>query len=493
MKQKYLLAIDQGTTSTRSIIYNKNIEPISKKQIEIKQIFPHEGWVEHDPEEIWRSVKLTMKNVIKKSKINPKNIVSIGITNQRETVILWNRITGKPIYNAIVWQDKRTSQYCEKIKTKNLEKNINKTTGLTIDSYFSATKIKWIIENVKNAKKLIKKNDLLFGTIDTWILWKLTNGKSHYTDVTNASRTMIYDIEKKNWSNQLLRLFKIPKKILPKVKPNIYNFGETKILNHYIKINGIAGDQQAALIGQGCFNKGMSKSTYGTGCFFLMNIGKKPKYSKYKLLTSIAYEINNETFYCLEGSIFVAGSAIQWLRDGIKIIKSAQETSNLFKKADLEQEIYIVPAFTGLGAPYWNQNVRGAIYGINRNTGVAEIVNATLKSIAYLTKDLINLMQKDSSTKINQIKVDGGMVNNQSFIKFLTDILNINIIKPKYSETTALGAAYLSALGSGLTNILEIKNKQNKFKIYEPNMNEKVRKILYRRWTNAVNKTLLKL
>ena len=237
----------------------------------------------------------------------------------------------------------------------------------------------------------------------------------------------------------------------------------------------------------------MSKSTYGTGCFFLMNIGKKPKYSKYKLLTSIAYEINNETFYCLEGSIFVAGSAIQWLRDGIKIIKSAQETSNLFKKADLEQEIYIVPAFTGLGAPYWNQNVRGAIYGINRNTGVAEIVNATLKSIAYLTKDLINLMQKDSSTKINQIKVDGGMVNNQSFIKFLTDILNINIIKPKYSETTALGAAYLSALGSGLTNILEIKNKQNKFKIYEPNMNEKVRKILYRRWTNAVNKTLLKL
>ena len=493
MKQKYLLAIDQGTTSTRSIIYNKNIEPISKKQIEIKQIFPHEGWVEHDPEEIWRSVKLTMKNVIKKSKINPKNIVSIGITNQRETVILWNRITGKPIYNAIVWQDKRTSQYCEKIKTKNLEKNINKTTGLTIDSYFSATKIKWIIENVKNAKRLIKKNDLLFGTIDTWILWKLTNGKSHYTDVTNASRTMIYDIEKKNWSNQLLRLFKIPKKILPKVKPNIYNFGETKILNHYVKINGIAGDQQAALIGQGCFNKGMSKSTYGTGCFFLMNIGKKPKYSKYKLLTSIAYEINNETFYCLEGSIFVAGSAIQWLRDGIKIIKSAQETSNLFKKADLEQEIYIVPAFTGLGAPYWNQNVRGAIYGINRNTGVAEIVNATLKSIAYLTKDLINLMQKDSSTKINQIKVDGGMVNNQSFIKFLTDILNINIIKPKYSETTALGAAYLSALGSGLTNILEIKNKQNKFKIYKPNMNKKVRKILYRRWTNAVNKTLLKL
>ena len=489
----FILSIDQGTTSSRVVIYDDSFSVIDSLQKEVNQFFPKNGWIEHNAIEIWNDVKILIQKILKKNKIQASEVLSIGITNQRETTVLWDKNTGKPVQNAIVWQDRRTINICKNLQEKKLDKRIQEITGLIIDPYFSATKIKWLIDNNSEAKILAKEGNLLFGTIDTWILWKLTNGKSHYTDVTNASRTMIYDIEKKNWSNQLLRLFKIPKKILPKVKPNIYNFGETKILNHYIKINGIIGDQQAALIGQGCFNKGMSKSTYGTGCFFLMNIGKKPKYSKYKLLTSIAYEINNETFYCLEGSIFVAGSAIQWLRDGIKIIKSAQETSNLFKKADLEQEIYIVPAFTGLGAPYWNQNVRGAIYGINRNTGVAEIVNATLKSIAYLTKDLINLMQKDSSTKINQIKVDGGMVNNQSFIKFLTDILNINIIKPKYSETTALGAAYLSALGSGLTNILEIKNKQNKFKIYKPNMNKKVRKILYRRWTNAVNKTLLKL
>ena len=486
--QKYILTIDQGTTNTKATLYNNKFIPIHSEQIEIKQFFPHEGWVEHDPEEIWKSVLYTIKNVIKKNKIKPNDVSSIGITNQRETSLIWNRDNGEPIYNAIVWQDRRTAKYCEKIKTKKLEKLVQKITGLTIDSYFSATKIKWILDNIKNSKFLLKKNKLLFGNVDSWILWKLTNGESHFTDVTNASRTLLYDIVKKNWSSEMLKLFKIPKKILPKVKPNIYNFGTTKILGNKIKINGIIGDQQAALIGQACFKKGMSKSTYGTGCFLLMNIGNKPCYSKNKLLTSIAYEINGKTSYCLEGSIFVAGSAIQWLRDGIKIIKSANETDYLYKKADSEQNIYVVPAFTGMGAPYWQQNVRGAIFGINRNTQIPEIVKATIQSICFQTKDLINLMQKDSLTKITEIRVDGGMVNNQSFMEFLSGILDIKIIKPKYSETTALGAAYLSAIGSGLINIKTIKEKWKKEKIYNKKLNEKKRKELYQGWLYSVKK-----
>ena len=491
MKKKYIISIDQGTTSTKSILYDNKINPIDSENIEIKQYYPHEGWVEHDPEEIWKSVLITIKKILKNNKINPNQILSIGITNQRETTVLWNKLTGKPIYRAIVWQDKRTSSYCEKIKNKKLDRFIQKKTGLILDSYFSATKIRWILNNIKISKKLLKQNNLLFGTIDTWILWKLTKGKSHFTDVTNASRTMLFDIIEKDWSNELLKVFNIPIKILPKVRPNIYNFGITKIFGNKIRINSIAGDQQASLIGQKCFDKGILKSTYGTGCFLLMNIGKKPIFSKNKLLTSIAYEIDGKTSYCLEGSIFTAGSAIQWLRDGLNIINSAKDSESFYKIADDEQNIYMVPAFNGMGAPYWNQNARGAIYGINRNTGKAEIVRATIRSICYQTKDIINLMQKDSSINIKEIKVDGGMVENDTFIKFLCDILNINIVKPKNFELTSLGVAYLSAIDNNLINLKKIKNQLNNNKIFKPKLNNKTRKFLYEGWLKAVKKTLL--
>ena len=489
--KKYILVIDQGTTSTRTILYDNKFKPIVFDQIEIKQYFPHEGWVEHNPIEIWDSIISTINNVIKKSKINSNLIASIGITNQRETSIIWDKKSGKPIYNAIVWQDRRTSKYCEKIKKRKLEKSIQKITGLLVDPYFSATKIKWILNNVKNAKSLIKKRKIIFGTIDTWILWKLTNGRSHLTDVTNASRTMLFDINQKKWSSKLLKIFNIPRTILPDIKENVFDFGITTIFGNPIKITGMAGDQQSSLIGQACLKKGMSKSTYGTGCFMLMNIGNKPKYSKNKLLTSIAYIINGKVAYCLEGSIFTAGSAIQWLRDNLKIIKSSKETSRLYIKADKEQKIYMVPAFTGLGAPYWNANARGAIFGINRNTGVFEIVKATIQSVCYQSKDLIKLMEKDSSIKISQIRVDGGMIQNSSFIQFLSDILNIKIIVPKYSESTALGAAYLAAIGIKLINAKKIESNWKKEKIYTSKITSIIRKNLYMGWIKAVKKTLL--
>tara|TARA_Y100000590_G_scaffold219869_1_gene248960 strand:+ start:2467 stop:3942 length:1476 start_codon:yes stop_codon:yes gene_type:complete len=490
MKNRYLLIIDQGTTSTRTILYDDKFNPIIQEQIEIKQIFPKEGWVEHNPEEIWKSVKKTINKAIIRSKISPKNIVSIGITNQRETTVIWNKHNGKPIYNAIVWQDRRTSKYCNSIKKNKLIKTIQKITGLIIDPYFSATKIKWILENVKDSKNLLKENKLAFGTIDTWILWKLTKGKSHLTDITNASRTMIFDINKKDWSPKLLKFFNIPRKILPNVKENCHNFGTTKIQGVSINIFGIAGDQQAALIGQTCFNKGMSKSTYGTGCFLLMNIGKMPKLSNNRLLTSIAYSINGNTYYCLEGSIFTAGSAIQWLRDGIKIIKSASETDKIYKKSSKDQKIFMVPAFTGLGAPYWKPDIRGSIFGINRNTGIADIIKATIQSICFQTKDLVKLMEKDSLIKISEIRIDGGMIKNQSFIHFLCNILNIKIVVPKYLETTALGAAYLSAIGCGMINFKNIENKWKKNKIIYPKMNNNERNDLYSNWKKSVKKTL---
>ncbi len=493
--KKYILAIDQGTTSTRAILYNRKITPIKTSQKEFKQFFPHDGWVEHDPIEIWKSVIISIKKVLKKSNVKPSDIAAIGITNQRETTIIWDKTTGKPIYNAIVWQDRRTSIYCNKIKNKKkLEDSIIKITGLTIDSYFSATKIKWLLDNVKNSRKLAKKNKLLFGTIDTWLLWKLTKGRSHITDVTNASRTMLYDINKGNWSKKLLKFFNIPNSILPKVVDNIYHFGTTEILRNKIKISSMIGDQQSALIGNACFNKGMSKSTYGTGCFFLMNIGNKIKLSKNKLLTSIAYQLNGKIHYCIEGSIFIAGAAVQWLRDGIKIIKHPEETEKLYIKADNEQNIYFVPAFTGMGAPYWESDARGAIYGINRNTGIPEIVMATLRSICFQTKDLVNSLEEDSKTKINEIRIDGGMINNKEFVQFLCNILNIKIIVPIYSETTALGVAYLCGIDSGfIKDINQITKMWRKQKTYYPNMKESVRKKLYMNWNKAVKKTIMSL
>ncbi|MBI28666.1 MAG: Glycerol kinase [Alphaproteobacteria bacterium MarineAlpha5_Bin11] len=491
MKKKYFLTIDQGTSSTRAIIYSRTFNQIAKYEVKLKKYFPHNGWVEEDPNEIWESVKTSINKVINKAKISSSDIISLAITNQRETTVLWDKNTGKPIYNAIVWQDRRTSEYCNKINTGKLNKSIQKITGLIIDPYFSATKVKWIIDNINVAKTLHKKKRLLFGTIDTWIIWKLTNGQSHLTDITNASRTMLFDINKNKWSEKLLKFFKIPKSILPKVKENVSNFGFTNILGNKISIGGVAGDQQAALIGQACFDKGMCKSTYGTGCFFLMNIGKKQKLSKNKLLTTIAYKIHGQKNYCLEGSIFVAGSSIQWLRDSLKIINSTSSSEKLYSKADKEQNVYLVPAFNGLGAPYWNSNVRGAIYGLTQNTGIAEIVKAAIQAVCYQTKDLVKSMEKDTGQKINEIRVDGGMVNNISFLKFLSDILGIKIITSRYIESTALGATFLAALHSGhIKDVKQIQKIWKKNKTYKSNITTEDRKKLYIGWVNAIKKTI---
>ena len=491
--QKFILSIDQGTTSTRSIIFNDNFEIVSSDQLEFKQYFPKDGCVEHDPQEIFNTVLQTAQNVIKKAKINSSQILSIGITNQRETVVIWDKQTGKPIYKAIVWQDRRTVNYCKDLTRKGFAKKIQKITGLVIDSYFSATKIKWILDNIESSKKLLKENRLLFGTIDTWLLWKLTEGRSFFTEATNASRTMLYDIKKNCWSKELLKLFNISHKILPDVKDSADDFGHTTLFGDKIKIGGMAGDQQAATIGQACFKPGSIKSTYGTGCFMIMNIGQKLKISKNNLLTTIAYKINNKTTYALEGSIFIAGAAVQWLRDSLKVIKTAQETENFYSKSDQSQKIYFVPAFVGLGAPYWDGEARGAIFGMTRNTGIAEFVKAAIDSVAYQTKDLVIAMQKDSGVPIKQLKVDGGMVANEDFLQFLSNILILNCDRPKITETTALGAAYLAGLSSGfIKNTEEIAKKWQSDKIFKPKLHKKEVKYLYQGWQKAVKKTTTK-
>ena len=471
---KFILTIDQGTTSTRVVLYNLKFQIIDFVQKEFKQYFPKDGWVEHDGLEIWFDVKKLIKKILKKNKITSINIISIGITNQRETTILWNKKTGKPVNKAIVWQDRRTSDFCKKYKGTKKEKLIQKITGLIIDPYFSATKIKWIIENNKLAKKTLRDGNLLFGTIDTWILWNLTEKKSHMTDITNASRTMLYDSKKEVWSDYLLNFFKIPKNIMPEVKENSYDFGSTKIFGGRIKIGGIAGDQQSATIGQACFRIGQSKSTFGTGCFLLMNIGNKFKLSSKKLLTTVAFKINGKKMYCYEGSIFVAGSAIQWLRDKLFMFKNSYETDKIYSESSKDDKILFIPALTGLGAPHWEPKVRGAIFGLTRNTSIAEIVKATLDSISFQTNDLIESMQKDSKIKIKEIKVDGGMINNNNFIQSLSNITQINIIKPSNIETTSLGVAYLAGLQAGiLKNTSQIEKLCKSKKTFKPKINKK--------------------
>ena len=489
--KRYTLAIDQGTTSTRSIIFDKEFQIVSSNQKQIKQVFPKDGCVEHDPIEIWHSVLETSKKAFKEAAISAHDIAGIGITNQRETTVLWNKKTGRPIYNAIVWQDRRTVSYCNKLKTEGHENKIQSITGLILDSYFSATKIKWIIDNIAISRELIEKDELLFGTIDTWLLWNFTDGKSHFTEATNASRTMIYDINKNIWSDDLLKLFNIPKKILPEVKDSSDDFGYTTIYGGKISIGGIAGDQQAATIGQACFEPGSIKSTYGTGCFMLMNTGKNLKISKNNLLSTIAYRINGETCYALEGSIFIAGAAIQWLRDILKVISDVNETEELYEKSESDQQIYMVPAFVGLGAPYWEGDARGAIFGLTRNTGVPELVKAAIDSVGYQTKDLVIAMEKDSNLKISQLKVDGGMVKNEKFLQFLSNILITTCDRPVITETTALGSAYLSALQSGIIKDLsEITKNWRCDKKFEPKLHKKEVKYLYSSWLKAVKGTL---
>ena len=481
--KKYLLVIDQGTTSSRTVLYDKNFEIKDIVQKEFKQYFPKEGWVEHNPLDIWNDVYSLIIKILKKNNLSSNDIVSIGITNQRETTVIWNKNNSKPIYRAIVWQDRRTSDYCLKLREEKKHKKIQKITGLELDPYFSATKIKWILDNVKNTKKHLSNNDIIFGTIDTWLLWNLTKGKSHLTDITNASRTMLYDPKSEKWSDEILKIFNIPKKILPKVVENSYDFGSTELFGSSIKIGGVAGDQQAATIGQACFSKGQSKSTYGTGCFLLMNIGNKFKLSKNRLLTTVAYKINGNKMFCYEGSIFVAGSAIQWLRDNLKFFKNSKDTENLYRNASKYEKIYFVPALTGLGAPYWNPNARGSFFGLTRNTTKEDIVKATLDSLSYQTFELIECMEKDSNVRITEMKVDGGMVNNSSFVQSLSNITQIKIIRPKNTETTSLGVAYLAGLQSGIiksTN--DIKKLWKKKSISIPKIKRSQAKIDIKKW-----------
>jgi len=459
---KYILSLDQGTTSSRAIIFNHGGEIIAIAQKEFTQIYPQAGWVEHDPNEIWSTQLAVATEVIAKANLTASDVNAIGITNQRETTVVWDRRTGKPIYNAIVWQDRRTSKYCDSIKQQGLSKKIQEKTGLIIDSYFSATKVRWILENVEGAKQKAENGDLAFGTIDSWLIWNLTAGKVHVTDVSNASRTMVYNIHSLSWDEELLQLFGIPKSMLPEVKSSSEIYGTTagNILAAQLPIAGIAGDQQSALFGQMCTQPGMVKNTYGTGCFMLMNIGNTPKTSTNNLLTTIAWQINGEVNYALEGSIFIAGAIVQWLRDELGLIQKSADVEQLAQQVKDTQGVYIVPAFAGLGAPYWNQDARGTITGITRGTNKSHIARAALESIAYQTMDVLNAMQADASTPITELRVDGGATANNLLMQFQADLLNCKVIRPEVTEVTAIGAAYLAGLATGFwKNIEEIKSQ----------------------------------
>ncbi len=449
-----ILAIDQGTTSSRAIVFGKSMEIIAAGQKEFTQIFPQSGWVEHDPDEIWKTVLWSCRQAVRKAKTGFDKIEAIGITNQRETVIVWDKSTGSPIYNAIVWQDRRTAPICAKLKRQGLEKTITKKTGLMLDPYFSGTKLAWLLDNVKGARKRAERGELLFGTIDTFLVWRLTGGRVHATDATNASRTLLYNIGENCWDVDLLKIMRIPEAMLPEVKDCAADYGATdkKLFGVSIPILGIAGDQHAATIGQACFKPGMMKSTYGTGCFALLNTGQDMVPSKNRLLTTIAYRLNGKTTYALEGSIFVAGAAVQWLRDGLGLIKHASQSGPIAAKADPGQNVYLVPAFTGLGAPWWDAEARGALYGLTRNTGVAEISHAALESVAYQTADLLNAMKKDwrGAGEKTILRVDGGMVASDWTMQRLSDILDAPVDRPTILETTALGAAWLAGSKAGV-------------------------------------------
>jgi len=491
--KKFIVSIDQGTTSTRSILFDLKGKPVFTSQKEIKQYYPKNGWVEHNPDEIWKTTKKVLRDVLNKNKKLNGKILTIGITNQRETVVIWDKKTGESIYNAIVWQDRRTENICSNLKKRGYEKIIKLKTGLLIDPYFSGTKIKWILENVSSAKNLLKKNRLLFGTIDTYLLWKLTNGEIHATDSTNASRTMLFNIKKNCWDNKILEILKIPKKILPIIKNSADDFGNTHNSITYISypINCIIGDQQAAVIGQNCFKTGSIKITYGTGAFVIMNTGNKILNSKNRLLTTVCYRLNNKSTYALEGSIFIAGASIQWLRDKLKILNRVEQSEKISKNKKSNNDIYFVPAFTGLGAPYWKPKARGVLMGLTRNTGRDEIIRATLESVAYQSSDLLNAMSKDG-IKPKDLKIDGGMVKNNWFSQFLSNILNLNVLRPKNQETTALGAALVAGYSIGvfkkLSDISRIWKIDKKFK---PKMSQKNRLKLLNGWKHAIKKTLI--
>jgi glycerol kinase len=487
-----ILAIDQGTTSTRAIVFDGAMNPIATAQQEFRQVYPAPGWVEHDPEEIWSSVVATAQRALAQSGLTPRDIAAIGITNQRETTVIWDRATGKPIHNAIVWQDRRTDDTCAELRDAGHEATIASRTGLLLDPYFSATKIAWLLDHVDGARARAQAGKLAFGTIDSFLIWRLTNGKVHATDATNAARTLLFDIHSGQWDEELAHTFRVPLSVLPTVCDCTHDFGTTDVLGGTIAIRGVAGDQQAATVGQGCFRPGMMKSTYGTGCFALLNTGERPVMSRNRLLTTIAYQIAGRRSYALEGAIFVAGAAVQWLRDGLKSIEKSSDIDALAARSDPAEPIYLVPAFVGLGAPYWDAQARGAIYGLTRNTGAADIARATLEAVGYQTRDLVEAMRADWPDAADTVlRVDGGMSASDVAMQFLADILNAPVDRPKVMETTALGAAYLAGLAAGLYPDFEgFAAGWRRERRFEPRLDAAARERKWQGWREAVRRTL---
>ena len=490
MARDFILALDQGTTSSRSIVFDASGNRLSVAQQDFEQIFPKNGWVEHSPSAIWESQLSTINKVLSSKEIEVKDIAAIGITNQRETTIVWNKQTGEPVYNAIVWQDRRTASFCDELKAKGYEELIQEKTGLIIDAYFSASKIKWILDNVPEARALAQDDKLCFGTVDTWLIYKLTQGEVFVTDVSNASRTMIFNIHNLEWDKKLLELFEIPESMLPEVKSSSEIYGKTKLFDCDIPIAGIAGDQQAALFGQLCTKKGMVKNTYGTGCFLLMNTGKKPVMSQNQLLTTIAWQINGKTQYALEGSVFVGGAAVQWLRDGLDLIEDAKDIEALASQVEDSDGLIVVPAFTGLGAPYWDPYARGSILGISRGTTKSHIARATLEGIALQVYDIVKAMENDSNMHLKELRVDGGASANDLLLQIQSDIFECDVVRPTNLETTALGAAYLAGLAVGVyKNKKEIRKQWQKDKTFLPNTNRQKQLQLISQWHKAVKRS----
>lgn len=491
--EDYILALDQGTTSSRAIVFDKHSNIIASAQREFTQFFPQPGHVEHDPNEIWLSILAVIAGVFQSHQLQPSQIKAIGITNQRETTIVWDKTTGIPVHNAIVWQSRQSASICDELKEKGLAEKIKAKTGLVIDAYFSATKLKWILDNVPTAKERALKGELLFGTIDTWLIWKLTGNKVHATDYSNASRTMMYNIHTLQWDQEILELLGIPVSMLPEVRDSSGSFGKTApyhFFSYEVPITGVAGDQQAALFGQTCFTAGMAKNTYGTGCFLLMNTGDKATTSAHGLLTTIAWGLEGKMTYALEGSVFVAGSAIQWIRDGLGLIQTAAESEVSATTVSSSEGVYIVPAFVGLGAPYWDDKARGAIFGLTRGTTRDHLIRATLESMCYQTKDILDAMEKDAQTKLKTLKVDGGAVTNNFLMQFQSDLLQTQVIRNQINETTALGAAYLAGLGIGYWKNKEEVEQNNKIdRIFKPDKEDAEVQALYEGWLKAVRST----
>ncbi|SER76132.1 glycerol kinase GlpK [Salipaludibacillus aurantiacus] len=494
MEKKYVLALDQGTTSSRAILFNKEGKIVDVAQKEFRQIFPKPGWVEHNANEIWSSILGVIAEVLSNQDVSPKEIASIGITNQRETTVVWEKDTGRPIYNALVWQSRQTDDICQELKEQGHNDLFRDKTGLLIDAYFSGTKVKWLLDNVEGAREKAEQGKLLFGTIDTWLIWKLSGGTAHVTDYTNASRTLMYNIHELKWDEELLDILGVPQSMLPEVKPSSEEYAKT-ISYHFfgeeVPIAGAAGDQQAALFGQACFEKGMAKNTYGTGCFMLMNTGEEAVKSNHGLLTTIAWGIDGKVEYALEGSIFVAGSAIQWLRDGLRMLKSAPETEGYASRVESTDGVYMVPAFVGLGTPYWDSEVRGAIFGLTRGTEKEHFIRATLESLAYQTRDVLEAMVADSGIDVKTLRVDGGAVANNFLMQFQSDILDVPVDRPEIQETTALGAAYLAGLAVGFwQNKEEIAQQWHIDKTFNTEMDNDMREELYEGWKTAVEATM---